>query len=193
MLQFSEEWKQEDEDLCDDVRMARFLVSIANSLEEDIQMTYNTPSMNSNGCMLVLDLQLWCDDGQVLFSFYERKMISKYVLLKDSAKKMTLAGWVARRLLKTSPQLVQCGLADKELEKFEYKMLMSGYSMRERSLILQEGRARYSNLLMKVEGGERPLYCNSSCRKEERALAKEIKKRRQYGDSYAVLFVHSTP
>ena len=86
MLQFSEEWKQEDEDLCDDVRMARFLVSIANSLEEDIQMTYNTPSMNSNGCMLVLDLQLWCDDGQVLFSFYERKMISNYVLLKDVFK-----------------------------------------------------------------------------------------------------------
>ena len=69
MLQFSEEWKQEDEDLCDDVRIARVLVSIANSLEEDIQMTYNSPSMNSNGCMLVLDLQLWCDDGQVLFSF----------------------------------------------------------------------------------------------------------------------------
>ena len=111
MLQFSEEWKQEDEDLCDDVRMARFLVSIANSLEEDIQMTYNTPSMNSNGCMPVLDLQLWCDGGQVLFSFYEKKMISKYVLLKDSAlswtvKEMTLSGWVARRLLNTSPQLV---------------------------------------------------------------------------------------
>ena len=125
-------------------------------------------------------------------------MTSKYVLLKDSAlswtvKEMTLSGWVARRLLNTSPQLVQCGLVDEELEKFQCKMLISDYSMRERSLILQEGRTRYSNLLMKVEGGERPLYCNSSCRKEERALAKEIKKRRQYGDSDAVLFVQSTP
>ena len=48
-------------------------------------MTYDTPSLNSNGCMPVLDLQLWCDGSQVLFSFYEKKVISKFVLLKDSA------------------------------------------------------------------------------------------------------------
>ena len=72
-------------------------------------------------------------------------------------------------------------------------MLISDYSMRERSLILQEGRARYSNLLMKVKEGDRPLYRNSNWRKKERALAKEIKKRRWYGDSDAVLFVQSTP
>ena len=82
--------------MCDDLRIARVLFPIANTLEDDIQMTFNCPSMNSNGCMPVLDLQLWCEGGQILFSFFEKSMISQYVLLKDSAlswtvKKMALA------------------------------------------------------------------------------------------------------
>ena len=197
-LQFSEEWKEEDETVCSDVRTARVLVAVANCLEDDIQMTFDTPSMNSNGCMPVLDLQLWCEGGQVFFSFFEKSCVSKYVLLKDSAlswtvKKMALAGEVARRMLNTSPQLVQCGFAEEEIEKFEYKMMISGYNLKERGVILAEGRARYSNLLSKVNSGERPLYRPSFWQKEERAVSKEIKRRRWYGDSDAVIFVQSTP
>ena len=86
-----------------------------------------------------------------------------------------------------SPHLVEYGHAEEELAKFEDKMLTSGYSMREISLIVREGRARYSSLLKKAEDYERPLYRHSNWHKEERALAKEMKKRRWYGESDEVV------
>ena len=72
-------------------------------------------------------------------------------------------------------------------------MMISGYNSKERSTILEEGRARYRNLLRKSQCGERPLYCLSSWEKEERALRKKVKMRKWYGDSDAVVFVQSTP
>ena len=44
-LQFSKDWEEEDEDVCDDLRTARVLVAVANTLEYDIQMTFDCPSM----------------------------------------------------------------------------------------------------------------------------------------------------
>ena len=52
--------------------------------------------------------------------------------LSWTTKKMALAGEVTRRLLNTSPELVEEGLAECFIEEFEYKMCLSGYYQRER-------------------------------------------------------------
>ena len=197
-LQFREEWYDEDEGVCDDERTAKVLVTLANDLEDDIQMTWDTPSRNSNGKMPILDLQLWCEDGKVFFTFFEKSMSSKYVILRSSAlswttKKMALAGEVCRRLLNTSPELVKTGLAEEEIERLCYRMLISGYNLWERSSIVKEGRSRYYNILKKVEGGERELYREAVWKKEERAVKKIIKMKNWYGDNDSVVFVQSTP
>ena len=60
-----------DLDIAADVRTMRVLVDIANSLDEDIQFTFDTPSMNANGKLPCLDLQLWLNpQSQIYFEFY---------------------------------------------------------------------------------------------------------------------------
>ena len=72
-MQYSEQWAEEDDSVNDDVCTAKVMVAIANCLEEDIQMTFDTPSMNSNGRMPFLDLQLWCENEQVFSHFMRSK------------------------------------------------------------------------------------------------------------------------
>ena len=140
------------------------VVDIANNLqnESDIQMTFDTPSQNSNGMMPVLDLQIWSEDDQVRFMFYEKPMVSNYVLSRWSAlswnvKKSSLSGEVSRRLLNCSPEVMNDEYEDDVLDKLRWKMMLSGYSEVEREIIIREGKARYTNILKLVEKGERPL------------------------------------
>lgn len=126
-------------------------------------------------------------------------MTSPYVLSRDSAfswlmKKVTLAGEVARRLLNTSPSLVDEGMAEEHLDYFRYKLLLSGYNMREREVIIREGQARYLNLREQSAAGRRPLYGEASWKREERDVEKKMKKINWYGkDLDSVIFVQPTP
>ena len=136
--------------------MSELIVSIANSLEEeqDIQMTYDRPSRNGSRMMPVLDLQVWCQNDLIKFLFYEKPMVSDFVIQKWSGlswnvKKAALAGEVARRYLNTSPDLVAAGYVCELIDKLRYKMLLSGYSQKER-----EGEARYFNIVKQVERGD---------------------------------------
>ena len=83
-------------------------------------------------------------------------------------KKAALSGEVARRLLNTSPVLVANGGAEEHLDKLCYKLMISGYDQRERTIILREGKARYQNLCVLAEKGVRPLYRRASFNKELR-------------------------
>ena len=119
--------------------------------------------------------------------------------MRDSAltwltKNVTMAGEISRRLLNTSRDLVEMGLADDDIDKFLYKLMRSGYSVDERTVIEKEGRARYENIIRQVEGGMRPLYRNSDVNKYQREVVKLKKQRNWYGKSNgSVLFVQATP
>ena len=161
-------------------------------------MTYDTPSSNTDKMMPVLDLKLWInEDDKIKFRFFEKDMVSKFTLLRNSAlswitKKITLAGEIARRLLNTSPDLVCQGYAEEDIDKFLYKLMRSGYSVEERSMIEREGRARYENIISQVNAGVRPLYRNSSEEKLGRAVKKLVKEKKWHGKE-TVLFVQATP
>ena len=58
---------------------------------------------------------------------------------------------------------------------------------------MKEGLSRYRNLVKLAESGSRPLYRGASWKKQQRSIGKELKKKRWYGDSLAVLFVQPTP
>ena len=113
--------------------------------------------------------------------------------LSWSARRTSLAGAVCRRLLNTSPDLVKEGVAEEFVAKFNWKMMISGYSEEERRIITREGMARYGNILRKVEEGLRPLYRKATWRKEERAVQRVLKKSNWYFPKESVLFVQSTP
>ena len=126
-------------------------------------------------------------------------MSADVTVMRDSAltwltKKVTMTGEVSRRLLNISRDLVEMGLADEDIDRFLYKLMRSGYSVDERTLIEKEGRARYENILRQVEGGMRPLYRNSDVNKYQREVVKLKKQINWYGKSNgSVLFVQATP
>ena len=199
-LVWSEEKNREDEDKEEDVVAAELILDIAGSLsgDEDIRMTFDTPSKNVSGKMPVLDLKIWSTEGEVMFEYYEKPMASQFVVGKWSAlpwrvKRSCLAGEVARRFFNTSPSLVEEGAVEVFLDSFRFKLLKSGYTMKERELIIREGTARYRNVVKSVSRGERPLYRSASWRKEERALGNLVKARSWYSPHDTVLFVQATP
>ena len=105
---------------------------------------------------------------------------------------MALAGEVARRLLNTSPELVEEGVAEGIIEEFEYKMCLSGYNQIERELILREGRARYDNIILKSQRGDRPIYRSAEWNKEGRSMSKLRSRNGWYGpEMHSVLLPSS--
>ena len=77
-------------------------------------MTFDCPSQNPGGRMPVLDLGIWYEENVIYFMFYEKPISSRFVIMKESAlpwrtKKIVLAGELFRRLINTSPVLVERG------------------------------------------------------------------------------------
>ena len=110
-------------------------------MDDDIQMTFDCPSLNADGKMPVLDLKMWMDDIDsakvVKYSFYEKPMAAKVTVLKESAlswrvKKMALSGEVCRRYLNCSQDMVEEGEADRHVDWLCWKMFKSGYSREEK-------------------------------------------------------------
>ena len=77
------EKEESDRDVSLDVVSARIVVDIANLLEDDITMTFDTPSLHSEGKMPVLDMNVWTEDDLIFFSFYEKPMASDMVMRKN--------------------------------------------------------------------------------------------------------------
>ena len=69
----------------------------------------------------------------------------------------------------------QSGLMENIVDKFRHKLMVSGYSLKEREIIVKEGRNRYFNVRTLANNGTRPLYRPSSWMKEDRAIKKKIK------------------
>ena len=66
-------------------RTARILHKIANSLEANIQLTYDTPDMNTDKRMPVLDLKVWIEKNRICHTFYKKAVSSNFTILKRSA------------------------------------------------------------------------------------------------------------
>ena len=196
-------WKVDDQE--EDLRYspdeitARLMVSVANSLEPDIQFTYDAPSCNSDNKMPVLDLKIWCQDNKILFRFFEKSMAADRTIMRDSAlswmtKKVSLSNEICRQLLNTSPELILTGEAELDIEQFCYKMYLSGYSEKERMIIEREGRNQYKNIVKMSDIGCRPMYRGSDWCKQERAVSKLRSRKEWYGKKNdAVIFAQATP
>ena len=106
-MEWTEEWALEDNSLEPDCVTAKVMASIMSSIDEDIQLTWDSPGNNVNKKMPVLDLQVWMEQDAagvnvIRFTFYEKEMASKFVIMKNSGlswqtKRSTLAGEVTRR------------------------------------------------------------------------------------------------
>ena len=62
------------------------LCEVANTLDEDLQMTYNVPSFHDSRRLPVLDLEMFVDEvGNLSFSFYSKPISNPFCILYRSA------------------------------------------------------------------------------------------------------------
>ena len=92
------------------VRTAKVLNLIANSLEPDIQLTFDVPEYHTDGKMPVLDMKIWVEGNKIRYTFYKKDVSSKFTIMKrsalsDSTKKNTLFMEALRRIQNTSSDI----------------------------------------------------------------------------------------
>ena len=80
-----------DENLPPDIRMANIILAIVNTINKDIQLTGDSPSMNKSNYMPLLDTQVTLQKspefpaGEIIFRHFRKPMASKLTIQKDSA------------------------------------------------------------------------------------------------------------
>ena len=73
-----------------DERTFEAIRNVGNTVDPMIQLTVDYPSKNANKRVPILDLEVWMDrdeegDWQVRWSFYEKPMKNKFVIMEKSA------------------------------------------------------------------------------------------------------------
>ena len=117
------------------------LQMIANSLDKDIQMTFDVPSLNESGLLPVLDLGLYIVNNQVIHRFYKKPMSSPFQIHYRSA----IANRTKREtLLQEGIQILRNSGTDashlertNELSKLMNSLRISGYDQAYRYHILK--------------------------------------------------------
>ena len=88
-LVFCSDKEKEDKNIEGDMRTLTIIQEVANKLDEDINVTFDVPSLNDDGRVPILDLKVQVNkDGNVEHVFYRKPMASNLVTHKESAQSM---------------------------------------------------------------------------------------------------------
>ena len=183
-----------------DSRLARVLKDIANAVQEGIEMEEDHPSRNANGKMPILDMEVWMENGIVLYTHYQKKVSSKKVMNAMSAqsascKKSVHVQELLRRMLNTSPRLDWKVEVAPVLTEYMGRMLVAGYSEGYRKNVLQHALRIIDKMKKEEQEGVRPLYRAKEWEADRRRIDKKRKKHTwsTKGGSTAPIMIPSTP
>ncbi len=146
-LTWSKEKEEEDKDIPDDVFTFSILQEIANTISPTLKVTFETPSQYPNGKLPLLDTQIWVEDNMIKHEYFEKKMTSKYVIMASSAhpermKRAVLVEEGMRRMRNFSPD-APWSMIIPHMEKFAWKMMISGYPQTYRGTIVRLAVERF--------------------------------------------------
>ena len=187
-----------------DVRTAREIRRMANSMTTSIQWEEAVPSNSPNGKLPILDLQCWpsntSETGTTIFyEFYRKPMANRQVMLYRSAmpeqvKRTTLSQEVIRILRNCHPKLPWEEKVA-HLNAFTERLRDSGYPERMRAQIVWSGLNGYNRMKEVENNGGRPVNRLKGYEKSKRRKEKYKKTETWYkNDIYStVLFVPCTP
>ena len=104
---------------------------------------------------------MWVEDNKILYQFYEKPMVSKLVIMEQSAlstkvKIQVLAQEVVRRRRNTHMGEKR-EKVDEIMTRFMMKLKYSGYNRETRWEILKSGTRRYNRLVKEEREGKRTL------------------------------------
>ena len=156
-LSILEEEVEGDEQIPADLRTARLLKAIANTISPTIRMQEDVPSNHPSGKLPILDLEVWVERGIIMHQFYKKPMASRMVVQARSAfpttrKKSILLEEGLRRLRNCSPGL---GWKNKVyfLNRFSSDLKFSGHTVSFRRTLLKRVIIKYEkNLCNHLDG-----------------------------------------
>ena len=202
-LNMHEDLVEVDSKINDEKRTMDIVENIANSINTNIQVTYDIPSNYHDKMIPILDVKAGLTEyNEIKFKFYKKPIASDIVTMKSSALQMkqkftilTQQGF--SRLHNTSEDLEHERV--ESLNKFMQQLQLSGYSEKERENILRGSIKTYKNLKLKEITKERPFYRDKDFNKEEGESIKRMKKKTWYKGKdptskyKTVMFVDATP
>jgi hypothetical protein len=170
------EVREEDTASEDDAFTAKVYQAVANTIRpKSIRMTVDYPSNHASQKLPILDMEVWPEDGQLLFQFYRKPMSSRALIMPRSAittreTRNILLEEGNRRLRCCAPSLPWATKAA-FLTGFAIDMMDSGHAEDFRDMIVSRVVARYQDSLDKHKRGVRPLYRTKGEREAARAAA----------------------
>ena len=181
-LRYKRSWRQEEEagGLTMLGKTTEVLKGMMNSICSWLEFTMETEEM-FDGVLPTLDLELWVSESnKILYSFFEKSMVSKMVLHKRSAmpegiRRATLNQEMVRRMLNTSEDVDDTKRV-KIVDDYAQKMVNSEYTIEEARNVIVAGLKGYERLLSlskdKKNPKWKPLHMAGSWNARGRRMAK---------------------
>ena len=69
----------------DDIRTFKVLCQIGNTIDPNIQLEPDAPSLHGDGILPILDLKVWVENGTIRHRHYRKEVASKKVIMERSA------------------------------------------------------------------------------------------------------------
>ena len=176
---------KEDEILADqllsaDERTFRLLKDIGNSIFDCIQFTIDVPSLNENGKLPMLDLNLEVVNGKIEHGFFQKPCTSEIVIPYTSAhsRKMKMAVLVEEgvRRLRNHSRGLEWERSRQVMEEWSRRLRRSGYPATMRHEVIKAAVDRYDKLCKEEDEGIRPIHRPRTWKEEERRREKELKR-----------------
>ena len=186
-----------DRQIPGDIRTAKIMQEIGNSISSLIKLTVDTPSINDSKWMAILDLKVQVVDNKIIYKFHKKKMSNPLGIVRDSAMpdKVTRTTWVEtgiRRMRNTSRRLPWQEFAD-TLSELSFEMLLSGFNEKYRLEVIQAAVAGYEKQCARADSGGTPLHRPREYKREERARKKKLAPSSWYRPHNTAIFVPATP
>ena len=208
-IQENRENNQNEEDIT--IKTMNRIKEIGGTVHESIKLQIDTPALNEDNKMPILDLKVWCekrkikhnnttvDKNIVLHEFYAKPMSAKNVMHARTAqpgemKRTTLTQEMLRVLLRCSPEL-EWKEKTKHCNELTKRMQFSGHTQAFRTLITKSAIKAYREIERKDKEGIEPMYRNKSWNREERNIKKRERKEGWFktkGEE-SVIFIPATP
>lgn len=193
--------QKDEQDVPGDERLAKILLSIANSIMECIVMEGDWPSKNADCKMPILDMKVWMsEEGTILYQHYEKDVSRKTVLNAKSAhsaacKRGVHTQEVLRRLLNTSHRLDWKEETAPVITEYMRRMREAGYGEKYRKEVLKHALRIYDKKWEDHQNNKQPIFRHKTWKREERRKEKQNKKLNWAtgGGHIAPIFVPTTP
>ena len=177
---------------------------IANSIHSSIVVKVDYPTLHENNRLPILDTEMWISDietdgtirKQILYSYYEKEMCSKYLIHNNSAisrgSKMNILVNELLRVLRNTSVRVDEKERSKHIQHFINKMQLSGYDQEDRIKVYTKAKKIFTE---KVNGAELYPHNDKFTRRKEKTRDKDFQKKMWFscGRYKSVFFVDATP